>query len=352
VWDEPEESYLTEKGILRDQPAYLLTLRPMQAGDVERKQLRLNPGDTGEFDDSGIQVKLLNVYHDLTVAGGEAENASDYYRNPAVEVEISSEMLEDPLTLLIPARGAMATDENLMVFVRETKMIIDFVAEPPTDLVLVGSSGDLLVYRNGAFVESFDLNTGTLTPLNTGVSLGLVEIMEKGAVEVEHLDDGQDENIAAEVEIARDGQVIKRVLQLYDERKLMQDPHNYFVQLGEDHSLTLNVRGDYIKDWQSHMLVTPTQGEPFRHSIRVNEPLIFDGFFFYQSDWQPKVPYGQTPSKWYTILRVVHDPGLPLVYIGIALMTFGMIWAFYIGPRFRKKEDTDSESGEKEEKDV
>jgi cytochrome c biogenesis protein ResB len=107
--------------------------------------------------------------------------------------------------------------------------------------------------------------------------------------------------------------------------------------------MSLQVRGDYIKDWQSHSTMTTPDGTEIKHRIRVNEPLIYNGFYYYQSSYSPQPPYGQEPDKWYTILRVAKDPGLPLVYFGIFLMSLGMIWSFYIGPRFKKGAKTNEE---------
>lgn len=55
--------------------------------------------------------------------------------------------------------------------------------------------------------------------------------------------------------------------------------------------------------------------------IEVNKPLSFGGFSFYQ--------YGYAPDLLnQTILQVVKDPGLPLVYAGYLVLLTGMVLSF------------------------
>ncbi len=56
--------------------------------------------------------------------------------------------------------------------------------------------------------------------------------------------------------------------------------------------------------------------------IRVNHPLQYKGYAFYQSGYNPKDP------DW-TGLEISRDPGLPLVYAGFLLLNAGVIMIFY-----------------------
>lgn len=56
--------------------------------------------------------------------------------------------------------------------------------------------------------------------------------------------------------------------------------------------------------------------------IRVNHPLQYKGYAFYQSGYNPKDP------DW-TGLEISRDPGLPLVYTGFLLLNAGVIMIFY-----------------------
>ena len=62
-----------------------------------------------------------------------------------------------------------------------------------------------------------------------------------------------------------------------------------------------------------------------RKDIRVNFPLKFGGYTFFQQDYDSK------HLKW-SGLQVVKDPGVPLVYIGFILLISGLIMIFYVNP--------------------
>lgn len=52
--------------------------------------------------------------------------------------------------------------------------------------------------------------------------------------------------------------------------------------------------------------------------VVVNEPLRFDGWWFFQADWDKKDPG-------YSGIQVVRDPGLWVALSGLALLALGAI---------------------------
>lgn len=100
---------------------------------------------------------------------------------------------------------------------------------------------------------------------------------------------------------------------------------------------------DFLVDWyESQGENNPRQIKEFRSrvavieddtrvvltkEVRVNHPLRYKGYAFYQSGYNPK------DLDW-TGLEVSRDPGLPLVYAGFFLLNAGVIVIFYGG---RKK---------------
>ena len=56
-------------------------------------------------------------------------------------------------------------------------------------------------------------------------------------------------------------------------------------------------------------------------TIEVNKPLTFEGFWFYQYGYEPKLPEQ-------TVLQVVKDPGLPLAYSGYIILMVGLVFSF------------------------
>jgi hypothetical protein len=71
-------------------------------------------------------------------------------------------------------------------------------------------------------------------------------------------------------------------------------------------------------------------GEARRAVIRVNEPLTFQGWTLYQMNYREEDPT-------YSGLEAVHDPGVPWVFTGFALICIGVAAMFYVEPRLRAR---------------
>jgi cytochrome c biogenesis protein ResB len=85
------------------------------------------------------------------------------------------------------------------------------------------------------------------------------------------------------------------------------------------------VISDYISDIQ----VIEDGKVVAEKDIEVNHPLRFGGYHFYQSSYDDKA--GQ-----YTVLQVVSDTGLYVVYAGYWLLCLGAIWHFWLRNIFSK----------------
>jgi hypothetical protein len=88
-----------------------------------------------------------------------------------------------------------------------------------------------------------------------------------------------------------------------------------------------------ISDYISDIQVIKDDKVVAEKDIEVNHPLRFGGYHFYQSSYDDKA--GQ-----YTVLQIVSDTGLYVVYAGYWLLCLGAIWHFWlkhIFSRFRAK---------------
>lgn len=352
TWIRPTDDKLKELGILDGPSPYIIMGRTMEmdggmGGDHLEARLKLDtPVALGN---SGYTLTLKKFYNHLNVklaADGSSiyENASDLMMNPSVDVAVTGGEFTEPLVLNLSARGAAPNDKKMQEFVQKSNLMLGFIMAPPVDLILVGSTGELLVFQDGALQKTVDLKNETYTPLYTGLEFKLLNAVEKGRIEVKTSNDNPVNNYAVDVKVEKkDGTTLTGTLELLTEmvtrEEIMNNPHRYFLVIDEKNQITFSVRSDYIKDWLSHVVVNENGQQVMDHSIRVNEPLIYSGYYFYQSDWYPKVPYGQKPPKWYTYLRVNYDAGLPLVYLGIAGLIFGSIYHFYVAPVFRRKKN-------------
>ena len=85
------------------------------------------------------------------------------------------------------------------------------------------------------------------------------------------------------------------------------------------------------KDFRSVLVIEDKDGhELARKEVSVNDPLIFRGHWFYQSNYDPKDP---TVSG----IMVVYEPGLWLTYLGFASLILGSLWMFYLKPWLKKR---------------
>lgn len=84
------------------------------------------------------------------------------------------------------------------------------------------------------------------------------------------------------------------------------------------------------KDYTSDLSVIKDGMEVLRKSIKVNDPLNFQGITFYQSGYG-SLPFGnELKLKTYTGLQVNKDPGEWFVWVGSLLLVGGIMAAFFM----------------------
>ncbi len=77
-----------------------------------------------------------------------------------------------------------------------------------------------------------------------------------------------------------------------------------------------------VSDYISKLDVVKDDKVVASKDIEVNHPLHYGGYHFYQYEWG-RNEYGE-----YTVLMVVSDSGLTVVYAGYAMLLIGMFWHF------------------------
>jgi len=85
------------------------------------------------------------------------------------------------------------------------------------------------------------------------------------------------------------------------------------------------------KDFLSKVTILKDGKEILNSNIRVNEPFYFGGYTFFQSS------YDSENLAW-SGLKVVKDPGVPVIYLGFVLLILGLVMVFYINPLKQAKE--------------
>jgi hypothetical protein len=89
-----------------------------------------------------------------------------------------------------------------------------------------------------------------------------------------------------------------------------------------------------IRDFISDLEVVKNDKVVAQKSIEVNKPLHYDGYIFYQQDYDDEA--GQ-----YSILRVTTDKGLLAVFLGYILLCTGAFWHLWLRHLFGDREMDD-----------
>lgn len=89
--------------------------------------------------------------------------------------------------------------------------------------------------------------------------------------------------------------------------------------------LAAAVEGAPIKAYKSTVEIIEGGKSVLTNTIAVNAPLTYRGFTFYQLSYNPE------DLRW-TLLQVVRDPSVPIVYGGFLLMMIGLTIVFCVGP--------------------
>jgi hypothetical protein len=79
-------------------------------------------------------------------------------------------------------------------------------------------------------------------------------------------------------------------------------------------------------------------GKPVRTVVRVNHPLQWGGYAFYQNNFIPRGrdPMGRETAE-ASIFRVKYDRGIPTIYTGFAILTLGVCIMLYLNPVVRRR---------------
>ncbi len=76
-------------------------------------------------------------------------------------------------------------------------------------------------------------------------------------------------------------------------------------------------------------------GKPLRKVVRVNHPLQWGGYAFYQNNFVP----GSREEAVTSVFRVKYDRGIPTIYAGFIILVTGVCMMLYVKPLLRRKRD-------------
>ena len=133
------------------------------------------------------------------------------------------------------------------------------------------------------------------------------------------------ENPVARLSVNRDTWSEAKDAFLYPSTKR---PGGQYTIEGTDYILALeSMKDQETKFWESGLSVVNNDGSLMKQkSIRVNEPLKYKGYRFYQTDYDPNNPN-------YSGIGISYTPGLYLIYFGFWVLVIGVFVLFYMRKR-------------------
>lgn len=130
-------------------------------------------------------------------------------------------------------------------------------------------------------------------------------------------------NPALEIEIKNKEGVIKKTWVFARFPEMHQ-------QVSESFKLVYNWQMRRPKDFISDVSVIKDGKVELRKKIRVNDPLRYGGYSFFQASYD-------TDNLNWSGLRVSNDPGVGVVYLGFILLIIGLVVIFYLNPLLVRK---------------
>ena len=104
------------------------------------------------------------------------------------------------------------------------------------------------------------------------------------------------------------------------------------LKISEDYSMVMTI--PEVKKFSSDIDILTKEGERISTVLEVNKPFNYKGWEIYQLSYDDKM------GKWsnLSVLELVKDPWLPVIYIGIFMMIAGAIYMFWMGNKITKNQ--------------
>ncbi|MBK5209986.1 MAG: cytochrome c biogenesis protein ResB [Flavobacteriaceae bacterium] len=104
------------------------------------------------------------------------------------------------------------------------------------------------------------------------------------------------------------------------------------LKISEDYSVVMTI--PEVKKFSSDIDILTKEGERISTILEVNKPFNYKGWEIYQLSYDDKM------GKWsnLSVLELVKDPWLPVIYVGIFMMIAGAIYMFWMGNKITKNQ--------------
>lgn len=104
------------------------------------------------------------------------------------------------------------------------------------------------------------------------------------------------------------------------------------LKISDDYSIVMTI--PEAKKFSSDIDILTREGERISTVLEVNKSFKFEGWNIYQ------LSYDDRKGKWseLSVIELVRDPWLPVIYTGIFMMIAGAMYMFWVGNRITKKD--------------
>jgi hypothetical protein len=180
-------------------------------------------------------------------------------------------------------------------------------------IYIISANGRYEKTENGKTFEKGKLENNRLTVGNLIFEFSdFMPHAEKSKEELNRSDNPN--NPVARIQWIQNGQKETRDLAASDKTATFMDNGRV--------ALLLRNKDDTPKAYRSYVSVLKDGKVVLKKKVQVNSPLAYGGYYFYQSNYNPKDPT-------YSGISVVRDPGVYIVFLGFLLLTIGGILRFY-----------------------
>lgn len=285
--------------------------------------IQVTPGSMYQFPGDPSHIKILKYLPDFVIndqGDKQPVSRSEQANNPALQIQVTtaSGVTMPPLWLFANYPDFSMAPDGAM----KRELPFRYMYKPGRTahrqvFAIVAGTQELWDCREGAAQVKQPLTQPYL--LAEGIDLRSARILPSATVVQKPITLSANMlNPVVEVEIRDNGAISTQFL----------SPKHAAPYEFHDHQtlLTFETDSGEVKSYRSHVTVIDNGQEVLKDVIAVNSPLSYGGYHFYQANYRRDDPT-------YSGFQVVHDPGLPLIWIGLIMISLGVVYNYYIRPR-------------------
>lgn len=312
------EDYIKEKKIFSP---HVITI---QFENGRALDLVVKAGQEIEITDN-IKIKVEESYTHLALKEDKSGlyNASDELVNPALKINLLDKGNKNDIYLFSNLKDLV--NDSTKALYNKLELSLTYQYTPLDRFYILGSENMIYHFADGDLVSGEEIisNKRYVLPTHDSMSFKVNYIfgdeLNIKKVPVKTGDELTDP--AALVEVTVPG-LDEPYTQFMTEPKgskegLLMIPNSmYFLELR-------SLSDEETKTWKSKLTIIEDGEEVNSKTVEVNDPLIHNGFRFYQTNFDPERPN-------YSGIGLSYEPGVKIMYSGFFILVIGIYIMFYV----------------------